>query len=58
MASQNTLTDKAIIEVENYYYATSQLAQTTMRNIVGEVELDELLSNRDEVSRKIKGGFK
>ena len=45
---------KAILEVENYYYATSQLAQTTMRNIVGEVELDELLSNRDEVSRKIK----
>jgi len=45
---------KAIIEVENYMYATSQLAQTTMRNIVGEVELDELLSNRDKVSEKIK----
>lgn len=45
---------KSILEVENYYHATSQLAQTTMRNIVGEVELDELLSNRDEVSRKIR----
>ncbi len=45
---------KAIIEVENYMYATSQLAQTTMRNIVGEVELDELLSNRDDVSVKIR----
>jgi len=45
---------KAIIEVEHYNYAVSQLAQTTMRNIVGEVELDELLSKRDAVSDKIK----
>ncbi len=45
---------KAIIEVENYRYAISQLAQTTMRNIIGEVELDELLANRDEVSAKIR----
>jgi regulator of protease activity HflC (stomatin/prohibitin superfamily) len=45
---------KSIIEVEDYMYATSQLAQTTMRNIVGEVELDELLSNRDDISLKIK----
>ena len=45
---------KSILEVEDYMYATSQLAQTTMRNIVGEVELDQLLSNRDEVSAKIK----
>lgn len=45
---------KAIIEVENFYYAVSQLAQTTMRNIVGEVDLDSLLSNRDEISKKIK----
>lgn len=44
---------KAIIEVENFYYAISQLAQTTMRNVVGEVELDELLSDRDSVSKKI-----
>ena len=45
---------KAIIEVENFFYAVSQLAQTTMRNIVGEVTLDELLSERDKVSAKIK----
>lgn len=45
---------KAIIEVEHYNYAISQLAQTTMRNVVGEVELDELLANRDKVSLKIK----
>lgn len=44
---------KAIIEVEDYYYATSQLAQTTMRNVVGEVSLDELLAQRDEVAKKI-----
>jgi len=47
--------DKAILEVENFYFATSQLAQTTMRNVVGEVELDELLSNRDQISNRIKG---
>lgn len=46
--------DKAIIEVENFYYAVSQLAQTTMRNIVGEVDLDELLSNRDAIASKIR----
>lgn len=46
--------DKAIIEVENFYYAVSQLAQTTMRNIVGEVDLDELLSNRDAIAGKIR----
>ncbi len=45
---------KAIIEVENFYYAITQLAQTTMRNTVGEVQLDELLSNRDEISDRIK----
>jgi regulator of protease activity HflC (stomatin/prohibitin superfamily) len=49
-----TEADKAIIEVENFYYAVSQLAQTTMRNIVGEVDLDELLSNRDAVAGKIR----
>jgi len=47
--------NKAIIEVENYYYAVSQLAQTTMRNVVGEVNLDELLSNRDTIAEKIRG---
>lgn len=46
--------EKAIIEVENFYFAVSQLAQTTMRNIVGEVNLDELLSNRDAIAEKIK----
>lgn len=45
---------KAIIQVENFYYATSQLAQTTMRNVVGEFELDEVLKNRDELSNKIQ----
>ncbi|MDP2624663.1 MAG: SPFH domain-containing protein [Candidatus Peregrinibacteria bacterium] len=45
---------KAILEVENFYYATSQLAQTTMRNAVGEVTLDHLLQNRDQVSGSIR----
>ena len=45
---------KAILEVEHYSYAVSQLAQTTMRNIVGEVELDDLLSKRDKVAAKIR----
>jgi regulator of protease activity HflC (stomatin/prohibitin superfamily) len=45
---------KSIIEVEHFMFAVSQLAQTTMRNIVGEVELDELLSQRDKISEKIK----
>lgn len=45
---------RAVIQVENYYFATSQLAQTTMRNIVGEITLDHLLQNRDEVSASIQ----
>ena len=45
---------KAIIEVENFYYAISQLAQTTMRNIVGEVDLDTLLGERDRISDRIQ----
>ncbi len=44
---------KAIIAVENYHYAVSQLAQTTMRNAVGSVSLDELLSERDKISTEI-----
>lgn len=44
---------KAICEVENFYYAVSQLAQTTMRNIVGSVTLDELLSEREKISAEI-----
>ncbi|MDD3292849.1 MAG: slipin family protein [Candidatus Pacebacteria bacterium] len=46
--------EKAILAVENFYYAISQLAQTTMRNAVGQVELDELLSQRDKVSENIR----
>jgi regulator of protease activity HflC (stomatin/prohibitin superfamily) len=45
---------KAILQVENYFYAVSQLAQTTMRNVVGEVELDELLASREKISKHIK----
>jgi regulator of protease activity HflC (stomatin/prohibitin superfamily) len=44
----------AVLEVENFRYATAQLAQTTMRNVVGSVSLDELLSERDAISTKIK----
>ena len=46
--------EKAIIQVEHYGYAVSQLAQTTMRDVVGEVSLDDLLSKRDSVSSKIR----
>lgn len=45
---------KAVLEVENFWFAVSQLAQTTMRNVAGELELDELLANRDEAAKKIK----
>ena len=45
---------KAVLEVEDFYYAVSQLAQTTMRNVVGEVELDDLLSKRNIISEKIR----
>lgn len=44
---------KALIAVENFYYAVSQLAQTTMRNTVGTVSLDELLTERDKISTEI-----
>ena len=44
---------KAILEVENYYYAVSQLAQTTMRNVVGSVSLNELLGEREKISAEI-----
>ncbi len=46
--------EKAYLEVEDYFMAMSQLAQTTMRNVVGQVELDELLASRDKISDKIK----
>jgi len=45
---------KAVLEVENFYDAVHQLAQTTMRNVVGEVDLDTLLANRDKVATRIK----
>jgi regulator of protease activity HflC (stomatin/prohibitin superfamily) len=45
---------KAYLEVENFIYAMSQLAQTTMRNVVGEVELDELLAGREKISERIR----
>ncbi|MEY2640877.1 MAG: hypothetical protein RL150_270 [Candidatus Parcubacteria bacterium] len=45
---------KAILEVEDFKYAISQYAQTTMRNIVGEVTLDELLSSRDKIADRIR----
>jgi len=45
---------KAILEVEDFRYAISQYAQTTMRNIVGEVTLDELLSSRDKIADRIR----
>ncbi|MCB9803169.1 slipin family protein [Candidatus Nomurabacteria bacterium] len=48
------LAEKAILEVENFNYAVSQLAQTTMRDVVGETTLDELLANRDEISSRIQ----
>jgi len=46
--------EKAILEVEDFRYAISQYAQTTMRNIVGEVTLDELLANRDKLADRIR----
>lgn len=49
-----TEASKSVLEVENFYYATSQIAQTTMRNMVGEVTLDELLRGRDEIAAKIQ----
>ena len=45
---------KAIVEVEDYMFATSQLAQTTLRSVCGGVELDEILSHRDKVNNQIQ----
>ncbi len=45
---------KAILEIEDYLYATSQLAQTTLRSVLGEVELDELLSDREKINAVLK----
>lgn len=46
--------DKAVIEVENYLYATNQLAQTTLRSIIGQSELDEVLAERDRINEKLQ----
>ncbi len=46
--------NKAVVEVENYLYATSQLAQTTLRSIIGQSQLDELLSERDKINIKLQ----
>jgi regulator of protease activity HflC (stomatin/prohibitin superfamily) len=45
---------KAIVEVENYHYATSQLAQTTLRSVLGQVELDDLLSARERLNQQLQ----
>ena len=46
--------EKCIVEVENYLFATSQLSQTTLRSIVGQVELDELLMERDKINMRLQ----
>jgi regulator of protease activity HflC (stomatin/prohibitin superfamily) len=45
---------KAIVEVESYHYATSQLAQTTLRSVLGQVELDDLLSERERLNHQLQ----
>ena len=51
--------NKAVVEVENYLYATGQLAQTTLRSVIGEVELDELLSEREkEIVQLVAQGYR
>jgi regulator of protease activity HflC (stomatin/prohibitin superfamily) len=45
---------RAIVEVENYMYATSQLSQTTLRSVLGQVELDDLLSERDRLNQQLQ----
>jgi len=45
---------KAVIEVEDYLYATSQIAQTTLRSVLGEVELDDLLSQREQLNHRLQ----
>jgi regulator of protease activity HflC (stomatin/prohibitin superfamily) len=46
--------DKAVVQVENYLYATSQLAQTTLRSVLGQATLDELLSERDKLNLSLQ----
>ena len=45
---------RSIVEVENYNYATSQLAQTTLRSVLGQVELDDLLSERERLNQELQ----
>jgi regulator of protease activity HflC (stomatin/prohibitin superfamily) len=45
---------RAIVEVESYHYATSQLAQTTLRSVLGQVELDDLLSERERLNQQLQ----
>jgi len=45
---------RAIVEVENFHYATSQLAQTTLRSVLGQVELDELLAEREKINHQLQ----
>ena len=46
--------DKAVVEVEDFIFATSQLSQTTLRSVIGENELDDLLSNRETINKKLQ----
>ena len=46
--------NRAIVEVESYHYATSQLAQTTLRSVLGQVELDDLLSQREKLNQDLQ----
>jgi len=46
--------NKAILEIEDFNFGTSQIAQTTLRSIIGQAELDELLINRDEINRRLQ----
>lgn len=48
------LPEKALIEVDNYLYATSQLAQTSLRSVLGQVELDDLLAQRDKINHNLQ----
>ena len=49
-----TAADKAIVEVEDFLYATTQLAQTTLRSVLGQVELDQLLAEREAINRRLQ----
>jgi len=46
--------NRAVVEVENYLYATSQLSQTTLRSVLGQSELDELLAHRDKINQELQ----